>query len=100
VPLLEDTLGEVFPEVVEIFGANIYFSCSLGIGKPDPEIYRQVAGACGTAPERCLFTDDKLENVEGARAAGMQGIHFTAPASFLQQLDVIGVALDWGVNRP
>ncbi len=93
VPLLKDTLEVVFPRVVDVFGAKIFFSCDMAIGKPDPEIYRRTAALCGSSVEDCLFTDDKLENVEGAITAGMQGIHFTDARSFLQKLRSTGTYL-------
>jgi putative hydrolase of the HAD superfamily len=55
----------------------IFNSARLGIAKPDPEAFRTVAAALGTAPERCLFVDDTVPNVEGARAAGMQAETFS-----------------------
>ena len=29
--------------------------------------------------QECLFIDDNLRNVEGAKALGIQGHHFTTP---------------------
>jgi putative hydrolase of the HAD superfamily len=55
----------------------IFNSARLGIAKPDPEAFRTVAAALGTTPERCLFVDDTVPNVEGASAAGMQAEVFT-----------------------
>jgi putative hydrolase of the HAD superfamily len=55
----------------------IFNSARLGIAKPDPEAFRTVAAALGTTPERCLFVDDAVPNVEGASAAGMQAEVFT-----------------------
>jgi putative hydrolase of the HAD superfamily len=55
----------------------IFNSARLGVSKPDPEAFRTVARALRTTPERCLFVDDTLANVEGARAAGMQAESFT-----------------------
>ena len=40
-----------------------------------------------------LFVDDVLENVEGARAVGMQAVHFADPELARQQLrEITGVA--------
>ena len=93
VSLLEETLGEVFPQIGELFGEKVYFSCNFGIGKPDPEIYCKVAELCACEPRDCLFTDDKAENAEGARQAGMSAIHFTDPALFAGQLKLAGISL-------
>ncbi len=43
----------------------------IGAAKPDPMAYRIAAERLGVAPEECLFLDDELECVEGARAVGM-----------------------------
>lgn len=55
----------------------IFNSARIGMAKPDPEAFRTVAAALGTTPERCLFVDDTVPNVEGSRAAGMQAELFT-----------------------
>jgi putative hydrolase of the HAD superfamily len=94
VPLMEDVLGEVLPEAVEVFGDRIYFSCSLKLAKPDPEIYRATARLCASAPERCIFTDDKLENAAGAQRAGMTGIHFRSSQQYIAALKSAGVAVE------
>jgi FMN phosphatase YigB (HAD superfamily) len=38
-----------------------------------------------------VFIDDLPENVEGARAAGMQGIHYTGPEALEAGLRALGV---------
>ena len=45
--------------------------------KPAPGIFRLLCERAGIAPEACVFIDDGAHNVEGARAVGMDGIHFT-----------------------
>lgn len=44
--------------------------------KPDPEIFKLVANRYGLIPEECMFFDDRLENVEGARSVGMKAYVF------------------------
>ncbi len=44
--------------------------------KPDREIYEHILDKYGLAPEECVFIDDRLENVEAAKAIGMSGIQF------------------------
>ena len=44
----------------------------IGVAKPDPEAYLTVARALSVHPENCLYFDDELSWVEGARAVGMQ----------------------------
>jgi FMN phosphatase YigB (HAD superfamily) len=41
--------------------------------KPSRAAYVEMAAQLGAAPERCLYFDNELPFVEGARAAGMRG---------------------------
>jgi putative hydrolase of the HAD superfamily len=50
------------------------FSCSVGVAKPDPRIYRIAADRLSVRPDECLFVDDQPPFVEGAIAAGMDGV--------------------------
>ncbi|WP_371127142.1 hypothetical protein [Streptomyces sp. 2112.3] len=34
----------------------------------------------GVAMHRCLFVDDRLENIEAAAGLGMTGVHYREPA--------------------
>ena len=43
--------------------------------KPEPEIYRTLIDQCGLTPQRTLFIDDTLANVEGAMKSGIHGFH-------------------------
>lgn len=52
----------------------------MGVAKPDREIYEIAAGRAGAALDRCLFIDDRLENIEAAVALGMTGVHYREPA--------------------
>ncbi|AHE56115.1 HAD family hydrolase [Sphingomonas sanxanigenens] len=45
--------------------------------KPDPAIYALAIDRFGLPADRMIFIDDRLDNVEGARAAGMHAHHFT-----------------------
>jgi putative hydrolase of the HAD superfamily len=55
----------------------IFNSARLGLAKPDTDAFKTVAGLLEVPVERCLFIDDTLPNVDGARAAGMQAEAFT-----------------------
>lgn len=54
------------------------FSCDLGAIKPERAIYARCAALLGVAPGEALLVDDRPENVEGARRAGMRAVHFTS----------------------
>lgn len=49
-----------------------YVSGRMEVIKPDPRIYQMVEDDCGIAPDRLIFTDDKVENIAAAAARGWQ----------------------------
>lgn len=66
-------------------------SCYLGVRKPDAAIYRRAMGIAQRAPDESVFIDDRPENVEGARRAGMRAIHFQNPQQLRAELARQGV---------
>jgi putative hydrolase of the HAD superfamily len=66
------------------------FSCSVGVAKPDPRIYRIAAERLGVEPRECLFVDDQPPFVEGARVAGMDAVQLGADIERLE--DVLELA--------
>ncbi|WP_188187127.1 HAD family hydrolase [Nonomuraea sp. SYSU D8015] len=58
------------------FADDVVSSARVGVAKPDRRIYEIAAERAGAPPERCLFVDDRLPNVEAARALGMTGVHY------------------------
>ena len=77
-------------DLVEAFDV-VFCSAELGMAKPDVAIYRHAAGVLGVAPGECFFTDDRPENVDGARAAGMHAAVFTGRAALVASLRALGV---------
>lgn len=61
------------------FFEHLAFSCYLGSVKPEPECYRAVLAMLGARPGDVVFIDDRPENVTGAAAVGIHGVHFTTP---------------------
>jgi putative hydrolase of the HAD superfamily len=61
-------------------------SAEVGVMKPDARIYQIALEKLGVAPAEAVLLDDFPENVEGARAVGMQAIHFTQPDQALDEL--------------
>ncbi len=71
-------------ETYEHFGffrrfAGVVVSGRVRLLKPDPAIYRLLLESHGLDPAACLFIDNSLANVEGARAVGMHAAHFESP---------------------
>lgn len=50
-----------------------------GVIKPDPEIYKLLLERFHLVPERTLFIDDSVANVESALHMGIHSIHYSAP---------------------
>ncbi len=67
------------------------WSCELGIGKPDPEIYRYTCRELGVLPQDALFLDDKPENIRAAEMVGMQAIQFTTAEALEAELGERGL---------
>jgi putative hydrolase of the HAD superfamily len=51
-------------------------SARIGLAKPDPAAFLEAARILAVDPTRCLFVDDRSDNVEGAREAGMRAETF------------------------
>lgn len=52
-----------------------YYSNEIGYRKPESEIYELLLNKENLNPEETFFVDDKLENVEAAKALGIQAYH-------------------------
>lgn len=76
-----DLLGELRRELdwLAEFEVQIW-SCEHGMVKPAPEIYRVCLEALGCPPERALFFDDRVGNVEAAVRLGIEAHLFTSAA--------------------
>lgn len=66
-------------------------SYEVGAMKPDRRIYDAISDRSGVPHARIVFIDDMPANVEGARATGIQAIHFTGVAKLRNDLARIGV---------
>jgi len=76
----------------------LVWSFQLNIAKPDPAIYRQVLKQLNTRPEESLFLDDKMVNIDAARALGMQAIQFSTVEKL--RADLIDAKLDAELPLP
>jgi putative hydrolase of the HAD superfamily len=70
------------------------FSSEVGLGKPDPEIYRLALARFDVPASRALFIDDHLANIESANRFGLPAVLFTDAASLERELRARGVRLD------
>lgn len=52
-----------------------FYSCDLGAMKPQAAYFERVLESLGTDPADVGFVDDRLDNVETARALGIRAVH-------------------------
>lgn len=87
VPLfaLTNWSAETWPFAIERFPVldlfrDILVSGEVRLVKPDPAIYRLALDRFGLEADTCLFIDDKIDNVRGAHAVGIDSVQFTSTA--------------------
>lgn len=66
-------------------------SADIGVLKPNEEIYRYLLDTYTLQPEECVFIDDLLLNVDGAKKVGMHGIQFITAELCREELNKLGV---------
>ncbi len=79
--------------VRECFSRSI-LSFEIGSMKPDREVFRIAAEQAGFSPEEIFFVDDVAANVEGARCAGLDAVHYESARQLADALRRRGVPLD------
>lgn len=79
-----ETAQPVYPFLAEFDRA--YVSGYMGVTKPDAEIYARVEADCGLPPESLLFTDDRADNIEAAKARGWRTHLFEGPQGLADRL--------------
>ncbi len=68
---------------------HVYNSYHLGKGKRDPGLFDDITRQLALPPAGILLVDDIRGNVERARAAGWQAIHYVDKAPFLETIDTL-----------
>lgn len=71
------TYAETNHDFFDLFDQK-FVSSRLHMVKPDQSIYRHVTNALGIAPERILFIDDSIANIEAALDFGWQCLRYSA----------------------
>lgn len=54
-----------------------YFSCDLGVNKPDKQFFKTILDAEQVSPNECVFVDDNVRNVDIAQLLGMHAMLFS-----------------------
>ena len=70
---------------------RLVLSYEIGHIKPSPVFYLECTRAAGLPPGQCVFIDDLAENVQGAKEAGLQALHYRDADSLLPELAALGV---------
>lgn len=70
--------------LLELFD-GLVFSGELGIVKPTREIFEYLLNKYRLSPDECIFIDDSVKNVEGARAVGITAYLFDGDAEKLRK---------------
>ena len=92
--LLGDTLDEIFPDLIPLFGDAIFVSARIGAAKPDAACFMHCCTALKVAATETFFTDDLVENVLGAKSAGLMAHHFDGYQGLVQALEAHGMRTD------
>lgn len=71
--------------LLEGFG-HVFVSHEIGLRKPDPAAFAQIAETIGLDAGGIVFFDDLTENVRGAHAAGLMAGHAQGPAAVAAHL--------------
>ena len=81
--LLSDAMPSIL-DFLERYGILALFdaaviSTHVGATKPDARMYAAVLEQLNANPDDCLFVDDRMDNLLGARAAGMNAAQMSRP---------------------
>ncbi|MEV4537573.1 HAD family phosphatase [Asanoa sp. NPDC049518] len=63
------------------------YSHEVGIGKPDPELWKLTCERMGVEPAELLFVDDVQVNITAARAYGIRAVLFENTAQVIAEIE-------------
>ena len=90
--------AETFPIALKRFEFLNWFEGIVVSGKektrkPFDDIYQITLNRYNIKPEKAIFIDDNLRNIEAANKLGINGIHFQNPEQLIQQLKIYNINL-------
>lgn len=93
---LSNWSAETFPYARKRFPFLNLFETILLSGeerliKPDSRFFALLSSRHGVRPERSVFIDDVLKNIEGAKKLGFQTVHFADSTSLRGQLNLLQI---------
>ncbi|KAJ6131845.1 hypothetical protein N7471_007060 [Penicillium samsonianum] len=81
------------PQVMDLFN-QVFASGFEGTRKPNPDFFKLVIERGELSPERTIFVDDKIENVDAARSVGLYGVRFEGTDALCDRLRDLLPSLD------
>ena len=84
----EECWSKQFSDILSNF-KQVFVSSTIGLRKPEAKAYDYVVKEIGVSADRIVFFDDLLENIEGARACGLQVVHVRSDADVADALAVL-----------
>jgi putative hydrolase of the HAD superfamily len=84
--------------ILEYFEDKI-FSFEVGAMKPDRKIYERAIAVSGKQAEALFFTDDREENIQGARQLGIRTHRFRSEEGLVVALQDAGVDIGDFIHR-
>ena len=66
---------------------NLFVSSEIGLRKPDADAFEYISQYTGIELQNILFFDDTLENIDGAKRAGLQTVLVEGPLSVIDALN-------------
>lgn len=91
--------AETWPIALDLFPFFHWFDGVLVSGqenmkKPDIQIYDRIMEKFGLEKNKCVFFDDSLKNVEGAKEAGIDAFQFLNPEQLKTELINRGIQIE------
>lgn len=78
-------------DLLHFFEGRFYSAYTLGVWKPEPDLYLYAASQLGVHPEECVVVEDSHLGVQAAIAAGMPVLGFADPShSSPEELEAVG----------
>lgn len=73
---------------IEIFDVAI-FSAEEKVRKPEPEIFQLMLDRLEAKPGECIFVDDFIENIEGAKKLGINAVYFKNTQDTIRDINIL-----------
>lgn len=67
---------------------GIFYAAELGAAKPDPRFYCEIESRSGFSAYELTLLDDRMDNVNAARACGWGGVHWDGTQGLFESLDL------------